>query len=138
MIPDRSLFRFFLSWVLVVMIMAGCSSGEPYTIDGELKTWHTLTFSFKGPRVSEQDFPNPFLKYRLMVEFVGEKATYLVPGYFAADGNASETGATEGDVWQVRFKPDHPGNWSIKVSFREGENLFIDLEFDSGTMRFAQ
>lgn len=118
--------------LITILGIAGCSDGEQYTIDGELKAWHTLTISFKGPDVSEQSYPNPFLNYRLMVEFASETDTLIVPGFFAADGNASESSATGGNVWQVRFKPHRSGNWTFKASFREGHNLAINDDPGAG------
>ena len=108
----------------LLSFLPGCHPGS-YTIDGELKVWHTVTISFRGPGVSEQDSPNPFLRYRMMTEFFCEGDTFMVPGYFAADGNASETSSEEGEVWQVRFKPNKAGNWHFRTSFREGHNLAI-------------
>ncbi len=134
-----------LIFSILIPALTGCNSTATYTIEGELKTWHTVTLSFHGPRVNEQAYPNPFLKYRLMAEFTCEKDTFLVPGFYAADGNASESSAAEGDIWQVRFKPDRPGEWSFRVSFKEGHNLAVNddphagepVSFDglSGTFR---
>lgn len=125
--------RVFIPFLVTIIVLSGCSVGEDYKIEGEFKTWHTLTISFKGPWVSEKSYPNPFLNYRLMVEFTGEKDTFLVPGYFAADGNPSESSANEGDIWQVRFKPDGPGTWTFKASFREGPNLAINEDPEAGS-----
>lgn len=111
---------------LVVPLLAGCYQQESYTIEGDHQTWHTLTFSFKGPHVGEQEYPNPFLNYRLSVEFIHEADTFRVPGFYAADGNASESSATGGDVWQVRFKANKPGLWTFKTSFREGRNIAVN------------
>ena len=62
---------------------------------------------FEGPQTSETANPNPFLDYRLDVTFTSPTGTeYLVPGYYAADGNAGETGATSGNVWFAHFSPD--------------------------------
>ncbi len=129
--PDTG--RIILTLGLAFITQIGCTVQEPYTIEGELKAWHTLTFSFKGPGVSEQDYPNPFLNYRLMVEFACESDTFLVPGFFAADGLAVESSASSGEIWQVRFKPDKPGRWSFKTSFREGPNLAISEDPMEGT-----
>jgi len=113
-------------------MLNGCIPPASHSIEGELKTWHTITISFEGPRVSEQDQPNPFLSYSLMVEFSCEGDTFLVPGYFAADGNASETSAAEGNIWQVRFKPHREGAWSFRASFREGHNISISDDPTAG------
>ncbi len=99
--------------LFVLLVLNSCASRNAYQIEGELKTWHTITLSFPGPDMSEQDDPNPFLNYRLNVLFTSETESFLVPGYYAADGIASESGAREGNTWQVRFKPRPAGRLGL-------------------------
>ena len=102
-------------------------------IDGELKKWHRVTLTFTGPDVNEGSIPNPFLDYRLDVTFThssGKK--YNVPGYFAADGNAAETGGSSGDKWRVHFVPDQTGSWTYNVSFRGGQNIAVNDDINQG------
>ena len=94
-------------------------------IQGELKKWHKITLTFDGPKTSENNSYNPFLNYRLNVTFRSAGNTYLVPGYFAADGNAAESSATEGNKWRVHFTPDETGEWHYEVSFRQGTNAAV-------------
>lgn len=101
-------------------------------ISGELKQWHTVTVSFEGPETSEDATPNPFIDYRLDVTFTQGENSYVVPGYYAADGNAGETSATSGNIWKVHFTPDATGEWTYKASFRNGENVAVSDEPDSG------
>ncbi len=102
-------------------------------ITGELKKWHKVTISFQGPNTSETNATNPFMDYRLDVTFTNGTKTYVVPGYYAADGNAAETSATEGNVWRVHFAPDATGTWTYKVSFRTGKNVAVAGDAQSGT-----
>ena len=103
-------------------ILVGQSS-----INGELRKWHTITLSFDGPNTSENNTVNPFLNYRLDVAFTSPTGkTYLVPGFYAADGNSAETSAATGNKWAVRFTPDETGNWSYSTSFRTGTNVAIN------------
>lgn len=96
------------------------------SINGEARKWHTLTLSFTGPYAKETDtHPNPFLDYRLDVTFTNGKKSYKVPGYFAADGNAANTGASEGNIWRVNFSPDETGTWKYTVSFRLGKDAAV-------------
>ena len=86
--------------------------------------WVTLTMD--GPDTSERATPNPFIDYRLDVEFTGPSGqVYIVPGFFAADGNAAITGADSGDKWRVHFAPDEDGEWSYKVSFQSGQGVAV-------------
>ncbi len=76
-----------------------------------------ITLDFTGPEVSELGLPNSFLDYRMTVEFSQGDAKVTVPGYFAADGTASESSEDSGNVWQVYFWMDVPGEWTYRVSF---------------------
>ena len=95
---------------------------RPY-LTGELKRWHKVTLTFDGPATSETDEFNPFMNYRFNVEFTHEASgkKYLVPGYYAADGNAGNTSAESGNKWRVHFAPDETGKWNYKVDFRKGK-----------------
>ena len=90
---------------------------------GELKKWHKVTLTFSGPATSETATPNPFTDYRLNVTFVNDSIAYTVPGYFAADGNAANSGAVSGNKWRAHFAPDKIGTWHYVVSFRSGTNI---------------
>lgn len=87
-------------------------------VTGELKQWHKVTLTLDGPFAHEKDNkPNPFTDYRFSVEFEHESGEpeYVVPGYFAADGKASETSAESGTKWRVHFSPEQAGKWSYRL-----------------------
>lgn len=96
-------------------------------ISGELKMWHKVTLTFDGPEVSEKDGFNPFLNYKFDVTFSNQKSgkKYLVPGYFAADGNAGNTSASSGNKWRVHFAPSETGEWTYAVNFRKGNFVAV-------------
>ena len=93
------------------------------TFTGELKKWHKITLTFTGPASSETATINPFTDYRLDVTFIQGSTIYKVPGYFAADGDAANSGASAGNKWRVHFAPDQVGTWNYAVSFRNGANI---------------
>src|SRR5262245_52572831 len=98
-------------------------------ITGELKRWHKVTLTLNGPFARETDNdPNPFVDYRMTATFVHESGSpsNQVPGYFAADGKASETSANAGDKWRAHLSPDKPGRWTYKVSFVKGKGIALD------------
>ncbi|MCM2374759.1 DUF5060 domain-containing protein [Aporhodopirellula aestuarii] len=101
------------------------------SIQGDPITWHPMSICFDGPTASETDSePNPFLDYRLQVEFKGPSGqTYDVAGYFDGDGQ----GGANGNVWQVMFAPDEGGEWTYQASFRSGKSVAVSLEADAGT-----
>ncbi len=106
------------------------------SITGELKKWHKVTLTFNGPNTSEGASNNPFLNYRLNVMFTHQSGSpsYVVPGYFAADGNAAQTSATSGNKWRVHFAPDKTGTWNYSVSFRKGNNVAVNDSNTAGTV----
>ena len=107
--------RFPLIIAIIILGLACVSSaGE---ISGELKAWHKVTITFDGPQTSETADPNPFTDYRLDVTFRQGNKTYVVPGYYAADGNAAHSGAEAGSKWRVHFAPSETGTWRYTVSF---------------------
>jgi hypothetical protein len=98
-------------------------------ITGELRQWHKVTLTMDGPLAHESDsYPNPFLDYRMIVTFTHESGSpsYHVPGYFAADGNTSETSAESGNKWRAHLSPDKPGRWNYEVSILTGKNVAVD------------
>lgn len=107
--------------------------GDPVTLSGELKKWHTLTLTFEGLATSEDDLDNPFLNYRLDVTFTHGTHSFRVPGYFAADGDAGETSASSGNKWRVHFTPNATGTWTYEVSFRTGTNVAVADDPNAGT-----
>ncbi len=97
------------------------------------RKWQTVTLSFDAGEVTgETATPNPFTDFRLDVTFTHGDETVVVPGYFAADGNAAETSADSGSVWRVHFMPHAEGRWNYRASFRTGENIAMSEVADAG------
>ncbi|MEZ4700758.1 MAG: DUF5060 domain-containing protein [Rhodothermales bacterium] len=103
------------------------------TVTGELKRYHPITITLDGPTADEGGTPNPFLDYRFEVVFSQAELSVTVPGYFAADGNAAETGATGGNKWRAHFIPPRTGTWTFRTSFRSGTDVAIDTSPTAGT-----
>ena len=95
-------------------------------ISGELKVWHKVTLTLDGPFASETGNPNPFLDYRMEVTFKRGALSYVVPGYFAADGKAANTSAKSGTKWRAHLSPDSAGKWSYTVSFMKGDGVAVN------------
>ena len=94
--------------------------------------WHTITLSFKGPETSELAQENPFLNYRLSVAFKNEETQQTIRGFYAADGNASETSSNAGSTWQVRFTPGKTGKWSYAAKLSKGDSIAISNDLNAG------
>lgn len=113
---------------LPLQMPRGASGDGTVKVSGELKQWHKVTFDLAGPYAHEKDnAPNPFTDYRMTVSLKHlDGSKYVVPGYFAADGNASNTSAESGNVWRAHFAPDKTGAWSYQISFDQGELASLD------------
>ena len=97
-------------------------------VTGELKQWHKISLTMDGPFAHEQDNqPNPFIDIRMETTFTHSDGTrYVVPGYFAADGDASESSAQSGTKWRTNFAPDRTGQWRYTASIVKGDQAAID------------
>lgn len=99
-------------------------------LQGELKLWHKLTLTLDGPFAHERDRqPNPFRDYALVAVFAHAESgsTFTVPGYFAADGNAANSSASQGTKWRVHFAPNRVGTWQWSLELRRGELCALAL-----------
>jgi hypothetical protein len=120
------------SITILILLLCVFSVGAAGVVTGELKKWHTVTVTFDGPAASESD-TTTFLNNRLNVTFTNGSKSYIVPGFFTADGNAAVSGAASGSKWRVHFCPDATGTWTYTASFRTGTNVAIDPSATAGT-----
>ena len=98
----KTLSIIFFVWLIPII---GISKSE-YT------QYVPFEIEFETEVLSETGNENPFLDYRLQVLFENGKHTFNVPGYFAADGDAANSSASEGKVWKVKFAPPFEGECS--------------------------
>ena len=124
-------FPVFCLFTACLLVSCQSSTTDEPT-DATYAKWHTITLSFAGPETSESAEENPFLHYRLVTTFTHGDTQYEVPGFYAADGQAGESGAEAGNVWQVRFAPDAEGEWTYQVSFRQGDSLALSNDPQAG------
>ena len=122
---------FFLLIIFSILLARDLPADQP-AVSGERIIWHEMALTFEGPETSEYDKINPFLNYRLDVTFSNGNKEYVVPGFYAADGDAAESGADKGNKWRVNFCPDEAGEWKYKVSFRYGKNIAVSDNPETG------
>ncbi len=116
---------FLAAGVLLSCFVSGLPAQSP-VVGGELRVGHVVTLSFDGPAGLQEDGqPNPFTEYRLDVTFRRGTRSLVVPGYFAADGSAADSGAESGRVWRVHFVPDEVGAWTWQASFVTGNRVAV-------------
>jgi hypothetical protein len=132
-------FEFSYSTICVFMFLLICvglfSCGDTYKAEPasvQVKNWEKVTLSFEGPQSSEAADENPFLNYRLNVTFKNGDATMVVPGFYAADGNAAESSSNQGNIWKVHFRPNKIGTWKYVASFRKGDRIAISDDVGAG------
>ena len=125
------------AYVIGVAVLCGASlSGRQrqsgpapeVSISGELRQWHKVTLTLSGPQADELSAaPNPFMDYRMMVNFAHESGTptYTVPGYFAGDGDAANSSATSGNKWRAHLAPDKTGRWTYRIAFASGKGVAL-------------
>jgi hypothetical protein len=132
----------FVRSIISTLLLTGClfsmyaQPNPNIVVSGDTTDRHTLTITIKGPDASETGAINPFTDYRLTVRFqyvLSGAERYEVPGYYAADGNAGETGVSTGNIWKVHFTPQWPGAHIYKIFFRKGPNVALGTDTADGT-----
>lgn len=124
----------FFKYIFIFSLFFSFLSNEIHaqTITGDSQQYHKTTITFNAVNLSEE--PATYLNYRMNVTFTSPSdKTYVVPGYFAADGDAAETSAVRGNKWRCHFTPNEPGDWSYSVSFRTGNNIAVNSNTTAGT-----
>jgi len=122
--------RTILVYILMISIMLyGCNT--PKTNIAEIEKNKTLTLSFQGPKTSENDSVNPFLHYLLLVEFNNNESATMVRGFYAADGNAADSGSDSGAIWQVRFIPEISGKWTFSAKLYKGDSVAVNNNIEN-------
>lgn len=117
----------------ITLLLLFCCSVSSFAQSKEHIQNEPIVLDFQIKATSETASVNPFMDLRLQVDFTLGDETLSVPGYYAADGNAANTGASEGGVFRVKFVPHKPGNWKYKVSFKSGKNIAVTLDPYTGS-----
>jgi hypothetical protein len=125
--------RTILVFILMISIMLYCCN-PPKKIIAEIETNRTLTLSFRGPNTSENDSVNPFLNYLLLVEFSNNESATMVRGFYAADGNAANSGSDSGAIWQVRFIPEVSGKWTFSAKLYKGDSVAVNNNIENAEL----
>ena len=137
----------FTPYMAVLLLCAATLAAAVEIAPESPARWQRVTLTFDGPESSEDATPNPFLDYRLSVSFSHQASgeSRVVPGFFAADGDAPESSATAGNKWRVRFTPPLAGEWVWRAEFRSGPGVAISdssgqsaaFDGESGTLAVA-
>ena len=131
----QKMIHLFSVYLLLCCCFPPSSANGMGAVKGELKRWHKITIDFNGPSTSETANPNPFTDFRLDVTFTHPLSgkSFVVPGYYSADGDAANTSSTSGSVWRVHFAPEEIGQWNYIASFRSGTNVAMSENLNAGS-----
>jgi len=127
----RTIRNFHLALILLILFLvpslhAISQSGNSVSTTGDLMQWHKVTLTFEGPESAESSPANPFLDYRLNVTFTKGNKSVVVPGFYAADGDAGNSGSDSGNKWRCHFSPSEKGEWTWNASFRKARNIAVN------------
>ncbi|MEO9891663.1 DUF5060 domain-containing protein [Aurantibacter sp.] len=112
-------------YIIFLLTALSCKTENKKVDVVEYPQYHTITLDFEGPETSEDADDNPFLNYRLTVNFKSENGEYNLRGFYAADGNAAESSANSGKVWRVRFNPEEKGDWTYSAKLEKGDSIAL-------------
>ena len=103
-------------------------------MSGEFKQHHKITVDLVGPTAWEGSTPSPFMSNRFTATFSQpDQHDIVVPGFFAADGDAAQTSAESGSVWRAYFRPPTTGEWTVITDFRTGTDAAVTPEASNTT-----
>ncbi|MEL6316097.1 MAG: hypothetical protein AAFR16_00500, partial [Pseudomonadota bacterium] len=104
---------------------ADAAAGGGVGTVGALRVGRPIAVNFQGPYRREN--PETFRDLRLDMRAVhAESGRVLdIPGFFAADGRAGDSGAASGAVWRAVFAAPAAGRWRLTASFRSGPDVAL-------------
>ncbi len=115
----------------VSLEVVASAPASPCQVLGERRQWHRVEVRCSGPSASETS-SGTFTDLRMNVTFTAGTTSLVIPGHFAADGNAGESGARTGTTWRAYFMPPSTGVWSFAVSMRSGAGIAVNPAANAG------
>ena len=123
-IQFQAAFRHFALLVGAVSLWA-TSLAHALNIETSNTVFERVTLSVEGPQSDERGDLNPFSDIRLDWIISKGEQEWIVPGYFAACGNAANTGCTSGNIWRAHFIPPEKGDYQWKTRFKKGADIAV-------------
>jgi len=123
-IQFQAAFRHFALLVGAVSLWA-TSLAHALNIETSNTVFERVTLSVEGPQSDERADLNPFSDIRLDWIISKGEQEWIVPGYFAACGNAANTGCTSGNIWRAHFIPPEKGDYQWKTRFKKGADIAV-------------
>ncbi|NNC37590.1 MAG: DUF5060 domain-containing protein, partial [Hyphomonadaceae bacterium] len=113
------------AYFLTIIFMLLAPTAFAHEIESTGAAYERVTISIDGPKLDERGAVNPFSDIRLDWNISKGDKTWTVPGYFAACGDAANTGCTSGNLWRAHFIPSELGAYKWTVRFRKGTDIAI-------------
>ncbi len=115
-----------LVFLMILSIIPLSGDAQTVNVNGPLQKWHRIDVSLTLPGGNVSESANTFRNTRMDVVFTSPSGRNIrVPGFFAADGNAANTNATQGRIYKAYLRPDETGNWTYRVLYYTGNNVSI-------------
>jgi hypothetical protein len=115
--------------LIIFFLLYACITGyrQKVRILGEPILWHKITLELDGPKRKESVAQNPFMDCKMEVPFTHpqSKSQSDVPGFFATDGDAANSGARSGNKWHCYLRQNRADIWQYTISFFKGNNVAI-------------
>jgi hypothetical protein len=122
----RQAFLVLIASAWAFVSVAAVHAAPHAQVTENAKAWEVVTLDVDVEKIySETGDPNPFTDVAACAVFESGDARFTVPAYFAADGDAADSGASEGSIWRVHFVPPRAGTWNWKFQFREGNRIAV-------------
>ncbi len=110
---DSKLFKLFICLFLPFFSYAQTSS-----VSGTLRKWHKIAVTVNIPGTSFDESSSTFKDHRLDVVFTNPQGDQMrVPGFFVADGDAANSGATSGNKFVAYLRPNMTGTWKYQALY---------------------
>jgi Bacterial Ig-like domain (group 2)/Carbohydrate binding module (family 6)/Domain of unknown function (DUF5060)/Secretion system C-terminal sorting domain/Putative collagen-binding domain of a collagenase len=121
----KKLFKTILTLTLVWGFSL-LTLGQTTSSTGTLQKWHKITVTLTLPGADLTETSTTSRNTRMDVVFTSPTgATLRVPGFFAADGNAANSSASQGKVFKAYLRPNEIGNWTYRVLYYTGTDVSL-------------
>ena len=108
----------------MALVAFGLRPAQAQTVEGAMKRWQPVALTFAGPQRAENAATFRDYRFDLLLTSPSGKER-VVPGFFAADGDAANSSARSGNRWRVRLLPLEEGSYEYGVRFRCGEYVAV-------------
>jgi hypothetical protein len=124
-----------LKKILLLFLLTSTHIFSQTTVIGELRQYHKVTLQYTSAATyNETNGDALFRDIRLNVTITSpSNVVFVVPGYFAGDGDAANTSVTTGNKFNVNFTPTEIGTYTYTTSFRTANDIALESPVNNTT-----